>query len=198
MQINLSKDVDLLQFGKVLKQESETDVRKCYQCGKCTAGCPLNYLMDISPSQVIRFCQLGIKEKVLNSKTIWFCIFCDTCSTRCPQEVDIKGVMDGLRRMATREGVQPKAQVRNLEKAFALMIKMFGRVYEPGVVAGYNFMSGNLFHDVILFPLLLIKRKINLKPHFKKAGEIRGMFKRAEKVRKERASEKGKEVVAHE
>lgn len=201
MQININSDVNLLEFSKVLKQETSTDIRKCYQCGKCTAGCPLNYLMDISPSQTIRFCQLGIKEKVLNSKTIWFCIFCDTCSTRCPQDVDIKGVMDGLRRMATREGIKPKAQVRNLEKAFALMIKMFGRVYEPGVVAGYNLMSGNLFHDVVLFPLMLIKHKISLKPHFKKSKEIRGMFKRAAKVNADNikaALLKGKEVVAHE
>jgi len=200
MQINISKDVNLLEFSKVLKQEAGTDVRKCYQCGKCTAGCPANYLMDISPSQTIRFCQMGIKEKVLNSKTIWYCIFCDTCSTRCPQDVDIKGVMDGLRRMATREGIKPKAQVRNLEKAFAIMIKMFGRVYEPGVVAGFNLMSGNLFHDVILFPLLLIKRKISLKPHFKKSREIRSMFKRAEKINAENAKAallKGKEVVSH-
>jgi heterodisulfide reductase subunit C len=201
MQINISKDVNLLEFSKVLKHESETDIRKCYQCGKCTAGCPLNYMMDISPSQTIRFCQLGIKEKVLNSKTIWYCIFCDTCSTRCPQDVDIKGVMDGLRRMATREGIKPKAQVRNLEKAFSTMIKMFGRVYEPGVVAGYNFRSGNLFHDVILFPLMLIKRKISLKPHFMKSKEIRMMFKRSAKLQAEQlkaAELKGKEVVAHE
>lgn len=200
MQININKDVNLLEFGKKLVHEAETDVRKCYQCGKCTAGCPLNFMMDISPSQVIRFCQLGMKEKVLHSKTIWACIFCDTCSTRCPQDVDIKGVMDGLRRMAVREGIQPKAQVRNLEKAFAIMIKIFGRVYEPGVVAGFNFMSGNFFHDVILFPLLLIKRKISLKPHFKKSKEIRTMFKRAAKVqaRNMKAAElKGKEVVNH-
>jgi heterodisulfide reductase subunit C len=201
MQINISKDVNLLEFSKVLKQEAGTDIRKCYQCGKCSAGCPLNYQMDITPSQVIRFCQLGIKEKVLHSKSIWYCIFCDTCSTRCPQDVDIKGVMDGLRRMANREGIKPKAQVRNLEKAFSLMIKIFGRVYEPGVVAGYNLMSGNLFHDVILFPLMLIKRKISLKPHFKKSKEIRGMFKRAAKVNAENikaAQLIGKDKVVHE
>lgn len=181
MQVNINKDVNLLEFGEDLKQIAETDVKKCYQCGKCTAGCPLNYLMDISPSQVIRFCQMGMKEKVLNSRTIWYCIFCDTCSTRCPQGVDIKGVMDGLRRIARSEKIKPKADVRALEKSFASSIYSFGRVYEPGVVAGFNLLSGKLLHDVILFPLLLIKRKICLIPHMVRSSEVRKVFKRARK-----------------
>jgi heterodisulfide reductase subunit C2 len=181
MQINISKDVNLLEFGEDLQRIAETDVKKCYQCGKCTAGCPLNYMMDISPSQIIRFCQMGMKEKVLNSRTIWYCIFCDTCSTRCPQGVDIKGVMDGLRRIAVQNKIKPKADVRFLEKSFASSISSFGRVYEPGVVAGFNLMSKKLLHDVFLFPLLLIKRKICLRPHWVRTSEVRAVMKRARK-----------------
>ncbi len=184
MQININKDVNLLEFGEKLQELAETDVKKCYQCGKCTAGCPLNYLMDISPSQVIRFCQLGMKEKVLNSRSIWYCVFCDTCSTRCPQGVDIKGVMDASRRTAVRQKIKPKADIRALEKSFAGSIYSFGRVFEPGVVGGFNLRSGKLLHDVFLFPLLLLKRKICLIPHWVRSSEVRGVFKRAR--RKER------------
>jgi len=138
--------------------------------------------MDISPSQVIRFCQMGLQEKILHSQTIWYCLFCETCSTRCPQGVDIKGVMDGFRRMAIREGIKPKAQVRNLEKAFKDNIKGFGRVYEPGVVLDFNVRSGNFLHDVILFPLMLIKRKISLLPHFKRTSEVNRVLRKANQV----------------
>ncbi len=190
MLIKVGREVNLLDFSKKLEKETGTDVKKCYQCGKCTAGCPMSFEMDIAPTQVIRFCQLGMEEKVLNSRTIWYCIFCDTCSTRCPQGVDIKGVMDGLRRMAVERGIKPQSKVRFLEKAFQSIIYMFGRVYEPGMVAQYNLRSGNLFHDVAFFPLLLFKRKISLKPHFKRTKEVRRMMKKAQQIRKRKQQDK--------
>ncbi|MCK5849235.1 MAG: 4Fe-4S dicluster domain-containing protein [Caldisericia bacterium] len=189
MLIKIGREVNLLDFGKELEKESGTDIRKCYQCGKCTAGCPMNFEMDISPSQIIRFSQLGMKEKVLNSRTIWYCIFCETCSTRCPQGVDIKGVMDGLRRMAVARNIKPKSKTRFLEKAFQSIIYMFGRVYEPGMVGEYNLRSKELLHDVPLFPLMLKKRKISLKIHTKRAKEIRTMMKRAKKIRERKLKE---------
>jgi len=90
--------------------------------------------------------------------------------------------MDGFRRMAIREGIKPKAQVRNLEKAFKDNIKGFGRVYEPGVVLDFNIRSGNFLHDVILFPLMLIKRKISLLPHFKRTSEVNRVLRKANQV----------------
>jgi heterodisulfide reductase subunit C2 len=189
MLIKIGREVNLLAFSKKLEKETGTDVRKCYQCGKCTAGCPMNFEMDISPSQVIRFCQLGMEEKVLHARTMWYCIFCDTCSTRCPQGVDIKGVMDGLRRMSIVRNIKPKSNVRFLEKAFQSIIYIFGRVYEPGMVGMYNLRSGNLLHDVGYFPLMLRKRKISLKPHFKRTKEVRQVMKRAQKIKLRKAKE---------
>lgn len=187
MLINVSKNANLLEFKEALLKEAGTDVAKCYQCGKCTAGCPMNYLMDIPPSQVIRFCQLGISEKVLNSRTIWYCVFCETCSTRCPQDVDIKGVMDAFRRMAVREGIIDKApDVNTFQRAFSGSIYTFGRVYEPGMVVNFNIRSKKLFKDVNLFPLMLLKRKISLKPTPKRVSEVREIFRKVSKIRKEK------------
>jgi heterodisulfide reductase subunit C len=186
MLININKNANLLEFREELEKKASTDVAKCYQCGKCTAGCPMNYLMDITPSQVIRFCQLGIKEKVLNSRAIWYCVFCDTCSTRCPQDVDIKGVMDAFRRMAVKEGIIEKAKDVDLfQKAFSGSIYSFGRVYEPGMVVNFNLRSGKLFKDVTLFPLMLLKRKISLKPNLMRVNEVRKLFKKVKEIKKE-------------
>jgi heterodisulfide reductase subunit C len=57
-------------------------INNCYQCKKCTAGCPITFAMDILPHQIIKYIQLGLEEKVLTSKTIWLCAACETCGTR--------------------------------------------------------------------------------------------------------------------
>jgi heterodisulfide reductase subunit C2 len=188
MLINIEKDHNLLEFSEELKKEANTEVSKCYQCGKCTAGCPMNYLMDIPPSQVIRFSQLGMKEKVINSKTIWYCVFCETCSTRCPQDVDIKGVMDAFRRMAVREGITNTVpDTHTLQKVFSGSIYTFGKVFEPEIVFNFNLRSGKLLKDTNLFPLMLLRRKISLRPCFTRISELKKLFKKASLKRKELA-----------
>lgn len=88
-----------------IKAISGEDVRACYQCGKCTAGCPLASAMDLMPNQIIRLLQLGEYEQVLKSRTIWQCASCLTCAARCPKEVDPARVMDALRTILMRQGV---------------------------------------------------------------------------------------------
>jgi heterodisulfide reductase subunit C len=88
-----------------IKAVSGEDVRACYQCGKCTAGCPLASAMDLMPNQIIRLLQLGEHEQVLKSRTIWQCASCLTCAARCPKEVDPARVMDALRTILMRQGV---------------------------------------------------------------------------------------------
>lgn len=88
-----------------IKAISGEDVRACYQCGKCTAGCPLASTMDLMPNQILRLLQLGEHEQVLRSRTIWQCASCLTCAARCPKEVDPARVMDALRTILMRQGV---------------------------------------------------------------------------------------------
>ena len=88
-----------------IKAISGEDVRACYQCGKCTAGCPLASAMDLMPNQIIRLLQLGEHEQVLKSRTIWQCASCLTCAARCPKEVDPARVMEALRTILMRQGV---------------------------------------------------------------------------------------------
>ena len=87
-----------------IKEISGVDVRACYQCGKCTAGCPLASAMDLMPNQILRLLQLGEHEQALKSRTIWQCASCLTCAARCPKEVDPARVMDALRTILMRQG----------------------------------------------------------------------------------------------
>jgi heterodisulfide reductase subunit C len=89
----------------LIKEISGEDVRACYQCGKCTAGCPLASSMDLMPNQILRLIQVGEYEQALKARAIWWCASCLTCAARCPKEVDPARVMDALRTILMRRGI---------------------------------------------------------------------------------------------
>jgi len=76
----------------------------CYQCGKCSAGCPMAAYMDVLPSQIIRLAQLGMQERLMASNAIWICVSCMTCNSRCPKDIRIAEIIEALRGMALNSG----------------------------------------------------------------------------------------------
>jgi len=82
---------------------SGADPAKCYQCGKCSAGCPMAQHMDILPHQLVRLIQIGKIEEVLDSNTPWICAACLTCSVRCPRGIRIAEIMEAVRQVVIRK-----------------------------------------------------------------------------------------------
>ena len=81
----------------------------CFQCGTCTSDCPIARFSDTyRPRQIIRMTQLGLRERVLHSDTLWLCAACFTCSDRCPQDVEVASVIRVLRNLAAQEGCMPQ------------------------------------------------------------------------------------------
>jgi heterodisulfide reductase subunit B len=122
-------------LAETIRKECGENVFLCYQCRKCSAGCPVVGHFDLAPNQVIRAIQLGQKEMVLHSKTIWLCALCETCATRCPQDINITKIMDVLKIMAKKEGI--KARVPSIPlfyQAAMRGINWFGRMYEAGLM----------------------------------------------------------------
>ncbi|MDD5225318.1 MAG: 4Fe-4S dicluster domain-containing protein [bacterium] len=123
------------EFGREVEEKSRTRVSACFQCLKCTGGCPVTFAMDIMPNQVIRMIQLGLKDDVLKSSTIWVCASCETCTTRCPNDIDIAHVMDTLRQAALAEKIPPaEKEIAAFHRIFLLTIQVLGRLYEPGML----------------------------------------------------------------
>lgn len=89
---------------KIIEISGE-DYHRCYQCGECTSGCPAAGEMDIMPNQVNMLLQSGDFERVLESKTIWLCVACFQCATRCPRGVDLSKINEALRQIKIRKNM---------------------------------------------------------------------------------------------
>ncbi len=164
-----------------VQERSGVRVQDCYQCGKCTAGCPVASYMDLVPRQVMRAIQLGQHDLVLHSSAIWLCASCLTCSARCPMELDIAHVMESLRHQALAEGVQPaEKDVVLAHNLFLESMKRLGRVYEVGVVAGMNLGTRHPFANVAAVGLPMFRRnKLNLVPESAGRAQVRRIFVKA-------------------
>jgi heterodisulfide reductase subunit C2 len=160
-------------------KESGLNIQDCYQCQKCSAGCPVAFAMDYKPNQVMQMVLLGMKERVLSCKTIWVCASCYTCSTRCPNDIDIAGVMDWLRQSALREGVVPaEKEVPLFHAAFLDSIRSHGRVHELGMMVRYKMKTGKFFDDFKLGWKMFKKGKLKLFPSgIKRKKEITELFR---------------------
>ncbi|MBN2038858.1 MAG: 4Fe-4S dicluster domain-containing protein [Spirochaetes bacterium] len=161
------------------------DVSFCYQCGKCATGCPLVHEMDLTPTQLIHAVQLGLKDTVYNSKTMWLCASCLTCSTRCPQKVDIAEVMDTVKILIQRE--KKKATVPSVlkfSKSFIDNLKLFGRLYELGMIAELKLRTLNFTQDLAMGIKMLKKHKFNLFPGISGSREVRKILSQVRKQEK--------------
>ncbi len=165
---------------QVNKEIHGVPLQACYHCRKCTAGCPTAQHMEYNPNKVIKMIQNGKREQVLNSKTIWLCLSCETCITRCPNQVDIARMMDVLRQMAIESGVGAKEKnVLKFHEAFLAGIKRGGRINEPMMMAEYKLKSLDLFSDVLLAPGMFMKGKLSLlSPRTKDIKSVKDIFEK--------------------
>jgi heterodisulfide reductase subunit B len=135
-------------LAREIQERCGENVFLCYQCKKCTAGCPVAAYFDLMPHQVMRACQFGQSDLVLHSRTISICAACETCSTRCPQGIDIARIMDELEILARELNIKSKAPtVPMFYNAANRGINLFGRMWELGLMAElyiHEFFTGNL------------------------------------------------------
>lgn len=172
-----------------VEEVSGQKISPCYQCIKCSSGCPVTFAMDYLPNRMVRMVQMGLKEEVLKSSTIWLCASCETCTTRCPNEVDIAHLMDTLRQMAIEEGIEPgEKNIPLFHEAFLSAIQRGGRVHELGMLARFKLKSGDLMKDAGLGWEMFKRGKLNILPSgVRRKKPIKRMFKAAKRARNDHA-----------
>jgi heterodisulfide reductase subunit C len=171
-----------------IKAMHGVDANMCYQCGKCTSGCPLNEYMDMTPTQVIHAVRLGLKDIVLNSNTYWLCVACGTCTGRCPQDTGLLMVMDALANIAIKEGIKPREPaVAEFYRTGLNLVKRYGMMYEAGVAGLLSLKTGTLGRDFGLGLRMLKKGKLEVIPHSQNADEMKKIFQRVAKKEQELA-----------
>jgi heterodisulfide reductase subunit C len=154
-----------LTFIDQVSEMSRQNVRRCYYCLRCSAGCPAAYAMDFTPAQILRLVQLGQKDSLLHSSAIWLCIGCETCGARCPNEIHAGAVIDALRQIALAENV-PAAErsVFKLHEAFLNSIRRFGRLHELSMILEHKLTSRDLLSNLDMGIDMFLKGKIHPLP----------------------------------
>ena len=183
----LKVDTTFAQQGAL---DWKVDLFACYQCGKCSNGCPVTFAMDYLPHQLIRMLQLGLTEEVLQSKTIWVCSSCETCFTRCPNEIEIPKLMDDLKQEVLKRERKPSQEaVARFHKVFLDNIKMFGRINETLLMGVYQIKSSwsdlikgrtdfsGLLKNAGLGLSMLKRGRLSLFPRWNTRKEVRNLFR---------------------
>ena len=165
-----------------LEERTGEKVRLCYQCKKCSAGCPVAFAMDLLPHEVMKMVQYGQETRLLKCSTIWLCASCEACSTRCPNDIDIARVMDGLRETSLEAGLVSEREVSMFHRSFLNGIKLVGRTNESVLIGQYKVLSRRLFDDLGLGVVMFLKGKVKLLPRMvKDRKSVRRIFDETEK-----------------
>lgn len=159
--LDLTHSCDM-QFVAEVARESGQNLTLCYQCGNCTAGCPFTFAYDLPASSVMRALQWGQRETVLSCSSIWICATCKTCTTRCPNNIDVARIMEVLRHISRREGYAPEKQIKQFQDSFLQSVMRHGRVFELGTMMSFIARSRRLA-DMDLGPKALTRGKLALR-----------------------------------
>ncbi len=162
-------DIEIMELSsdlaKLIYEELGENVFLCYQCVKCSTGCPMSKYFDWQPNQIMRMAQLGQEEDIFTSETPWLCASCQTCSTRCPQGLDIARIMDFLTREALKRGFKPVSkEVDSMNKAFMREVKIWGRAYELGLIAEMKLRNRTYFDDLDIGLKMITRGKMAILP----------------------------------
>jgi heterodisulfide reductase subunit C2 len=168
-----------MEFVNRINAASGQTVQLCYHCHKCTSGCLVADEMTYGPDRVLRLIQLGRKEELLASHDIWLCASCETCGTRCPNDIDIAQVMDALRQMAVAEGAPiAEPDAIKFHRLFLALLQRMGRMHEATLLSIYLLWTRSIFSYVGTGSKMFIKGKVPLIPQpIKGRKELARIFK---------------------
>lgn len=182
------------QQVQAIAAESGVNVKDCYQCGKCSAGCPVAPMADMMPREVIRNLQLGNVQAVLNSNMPWMCAQCGMCYARCPQSVDLPSLMLACRHEAQACGNVAISEVKKFNQLFIDGVRREGVSDEAMLAAGFNLTTGHLFQDALSAPKMVLRGMLNANGHkVSENAEVRDLIDRVRALEAEDKAQGGEQ-----
>jgi len=129
-------------------------INECIQCGVCSGSCSTATHWEYPPRKVIAMVRAGMKDELLKSNSIWFCVSCYLCTARCPRDIKPANIVHGLESIAIKEGYKPPTTTTTIYRSFAQSIVDHGRVYESGFMLKY-FLRTNPFAALKMLPMAI-------------------------------------------
>jgi len=161
-----------------LEESTGNDYNCCYQCGKCTAGCPAGAFMDNPPARIMRLVQANYIEDAMKSDALWFCVGCMTCTARCPQNMDIAATMDSLRALALEKDIVSENRAKKLVNAFHTSflnnVRKHGRLEELSLVNSYKLRTRSFLQDAQSGVKMIMNGKIKPLHTLTGKGSVKG------------------------
>jgi heterodisulfide reductase subunit C len=166
-------------FVREVEKRSGTDLSACFHCRCCAGGCPFIEAMDYAPHGIIRLAQLGMRDAVLKSATIWTCVGCHTCSIACPMAIDMAAVMDAMRQIALEtDAAIAEPDVLDIHREVLRSIERYGRTHKLEIMMRYKAKTRTWFADMDVGLRMLAKRKLDLMPsRVRSAQDLKRMFR---------------------
>ncbi len=147
------------------QEEIVRDLEACFQCRRCTAGCPVAAWADHPPHHIVKWACENELDRATDTSMIWICASCQTCSARCPNNVPVAELMDVLKHRALKSGREiPENDVLIAHRAFLKTVRRWGRLHELSMISRYKLKTGHLFQDVMLGLSLFLRGKLRFLP----------------------------------
>jgi heterodisulfide reductase subunit C len=161
-------------IAETIRETTGINATKCYQCGKCSAGCPMAAETTLRPHDIMRLVGQDRGERLLDDPAIWLCLSCEACTSRCPNGCDPARVIDALRELGAARAPRP---ISAFHRSFLDQIRSHGRMFELGLVLQYKMRSGALLQDAASTPAMLARGKLKLAPRrIRGIREVRRLF----------------------
>ena len=176
-----------------IAQDAGVNLKDCYQCGKCSAGCPVASEADMPPRAVIRNLQLGCLDPVLSSTMPWLCVGCGMCLARCPQSVDMPTLNAALRRYIKAHDISPAlSNPDRFNRIFAENVRQSGVSDEVKLAVKFNMRSGKFMQDANTMPAMVMRGMINNNGHkLEDPADVERIFARVEAELEQKGTQGG-------
>lgn len=138
--MSTAETLDLLE-EVVAETPNGERLKNCLQCGTCGGSCPNGAEMDYTPRAIFALLNAGERAKVLQANTMWQCVSCYFCISRCPKNIPITDIMYSLKRIAIRDGAAKDTDAPALAKAFTHYVDKYGRAFEFGLASRYHLLN---------------------------------------------------------